>query len=163
MPNFKRKFISLSLLLLIFSVANGLFLFPVFADAKSAASDITQAEKTIIECYDATRAAERAGASITDLLIVLNEAGMLLSDANFAYNKGDYDSASSLAVESREKLDGFITQANALAETAMQENSRDFMMNVVWSLVTALGIICVGAIVWIASTRKQTNTERVVS
>jgi hypothetical protein len=78
----------------------------------------------------------------------LNEAGWFLARAQVEYKSGDFNSTLEFAAHSQEKLNGFVADADALRETAIQEHYVDFMVNVVGSIVGAISVICVGFIVW---------------
>ena len=127
-------------------------------DAKSA---ISAAQETIISGYQAVAEAEKAGANVTNLLITLNDAGMLLSKANLEYNKGDFDAAFSLANESRDKLDGLVEDANVLRDAAFQAGFWDFMVNVVGSIVGAISIVVGGFAIWFYLKKKYSGAEGV--
>ena len=150
----KLKLVFLTGLLFVYFVANVSFL--VFAvsetDAKSA---IAAAEDKVLTCYEAAAKAEDAGANITELLRFLNDAGNLLSKAKLAYNNGDFDSAFNFAVQSRDKLKGFVGEAEGLRESAMQANYEDFMFNVVGSGVGAVAVLVGGYIVWVILKRRE--------
>jgi len=128
------------------------------ADAKSA---ITTAEEAIVENYHAVADAEKAGANVTNLLITLNDAGMLLSKANLEYSQGDFDSAFNLANESRDNLDGLVEDANVLRDAALQAGFWDFMINVVESIVGAISIVVGGFAVWFYLKKKYGVAEGV--
>jgi len=109
---------------------------------------ITEAEVTVRDCYFAAVEAERAGANVTDLLAILNDAGMLLSKAQLAFEKRDFDSAVNYAEQSRTKLGDFVSKANVLKEAATQERHWDFMVNISGSTIGTVAIISVSLAVW---------------
>jgi len=137
--------------------------FCVFAvDEIDAGSAIAVAEERIAVCYQAVADADEAGANVTALLAILNEAGLLLSSANLAYKLGDFDSAFNLSLLSQEMLDGFVAEAGVLRENAMQQGYWDFMVNVVGSIVGAAVVVCGGFVVWFLLKRRYEKTGRVV-
>jgi len=79
------------------------FVFPFFvlrAGAFSgdvATSAISEAEEVVASAYEAVLEAENAGADVSGLLDKLNEAGMLLAEAQIASRLGDFDEAVLLA------------------------------------------------------------------
>jgi hypothetical protein len=122
-----------------------------FSSASSvsdASSAIAQAEQRISACYSAAGDAEKAGANMTSLLTVLDNAGMLLSEAQLAFQNGNFDSAYTLAVQGNTTLNGFESQADSLRNTAAQQGRTDFLVNVVGSTVAAFAVIAVGLSVW---------------
>jgi len=128
------------------------------ADAKTA---ITEAEGTVLICYGAAEEAERAGANISDLQGVLNEAGWLLSRAELAYEMEDFGLAVSFADQSKARLDGFVADAEVLRKTAMHAGYWDFMANVMGSSVGAVAIFFGGFAVWTFLKKREKEKERV--
>jgi hypothetical protein len=120
----------------------------VFAESSDADSAIASAKQQIVICYNAVKAAEAAGANITSMTSLLNEAGALLSESELAYSKNDFATAKNLAVQSSQSLINFVSQANALQASAAQQRSFDFWVNVVGSIIGAIGVIVAGLIVF---------------
>jgi len=134
-------------LLFIFSTVGAPFWVFAFTEADARLA-IVAAENEVVDCYTAVSETEKAGANVTGLLSILNEAGKLLSKANLAYSIGDFDSAWDFAVSSQEKLDGFLAEADGLRRAAMHERYLDFMVNIAGSIVGAISIICGSFAVW---------------
>lgn len=135
-----RKLFVIILLCLFLSIK----IAPGFAASESEASQkISEAQNAIDLAYEAASDAEKAGANITDLLTVLNEAGELLSKASFAYASKDFDSAFENADLSKVKLDGLVERANAQEKAAAQQAYSDLMLYVVGPLVGS-GILVFG-------------------
>ena len=84
------------------------------ADQSEASSAISSARSQLAECYIAAREAEAVGANITGLTWTLNDAGSLLSSAEYALSKGDFVGAEDFAIQSQSKLADFVSNANAL-------------------------------------------------
>ena len=146
----KRAFFLMALLLFIVST------FPQLAqaDQTDAATAIASAKEQILICYQAAKEAEGAGANITTLVAVLNDAGTLMSRAEFAYSVSDFDTARDLAVQSQSTLDNFISDANILRETGTQQRSQNFLINVIGSLVGAFAVVSAGIAIWSFLKRK---------
>ena len=121
----------------------------VLAEQTDAAEAITSAKAQIVTCYQAAREAEGAGANITTLTATLNDAGMLLSQAESAYSKNDFDAARNLAVQSQGMLGNLVSEANSLKQTATQQRNQDFLINMVGSLVGAFAVIGAGVATWL--------------
>jgi hypothetical protein len=124
------------------------------ADQTDAAAAIASAKEQILICYQAAKDAEGAGANITALVTVLNDAGTLLSSAEFAYSVSDFDTAGDLAVQSQSNLGDVVSEANTLKETATQQRNNDFLINVVGSLAGAFVVVGAGVVAWIFLKRK---------
>lgn len=121
------------------------------ADASVA---ISEAEQRVNVCFLAVAEAQNIGANTSQLLSVLEDAGLLLSKADVAFEKGDFDSAYGFAVQSKSRLDGVDVEAGSLRDVARQRNSVDFMFNVVGSSVVTLAVVVVACLVWFLSKRK---------
>jgi hypothetical protein len=132
---------------------------PVMANQTDAATAINSAKNTILTCYDAAKEAESAGANITLLEITLNNAGLLLSQAELAYSKNDYDGAQSLAVQSQTVLNGFTSTAQSSGLAALQQRNQDFLVNVVGSIIATLVVLVFGMLAWVYLKRKYTTEE----
>ena len=132
---------------------------PVWADQAGAATAISSAKATLLNCYNAAKQAEAAGANITVLVDALNEAGPLLSQAELAYDTQDFDEALNLATQSQAPLNNFVEEANVLGETARQQREWDFSINVIGSTVGAFAVIFAGVAVWVLLKRKYETPE----
>jgi len=121
-------------------------------DAFSAISD---ADGQVVVCYRAVADAERAGANVSSLLEVLNEAGWLLSRAKLAYSQGDFDSAVVYANECLFMLDGFVDEAEGLRRSAEAAAHWDFMVNFVGSAVGAICVVVCGYALWVFLKRRE--------
>ena len=114
-------------------------------DARSAVAEASQRVNT---CYSAAADAAKAGANVTGLLVTLDEAGGLLSKAELALAKGEFDSASTLAHLSEERLVGFEDGAVSLGDAASGSRSLDFAFGVVGSSVGAVLVVVLGFLLW---------------
>ena len=123
------------------------------ADQNSAQSAIASAQTAMGNCYQAIKQAENSGANVTSLVVSLNGAADLLSEAQLAYASGDYDSAYTYATQSQSAMNSIPTQASTLQETAKNDASQNFMIATL-SAVTAVSILCIGVGAWVALNRK---------
>ena len=143
MAHFKTLVAVVILLLLVVIIPS-----PVWAGEEDVTTAISSAKNEILNCYNAAKEAEAAGANIKILVGTLNEAGSLLSQADLAYATNDFDVAFKSAVQSQNSLNGFIAEANTLQETAIQYRNQDFLINFVGSIVGTVAVILVGLAVW---------------
>jgi hypothetical protein len=118
------------------------------ASRTEAMSEMSLAERRTKMCYEAAADAEKAGANVTYLLEVLNDAGAFLSQAHVAYGKRDFDGAEQLALLCQESLDGFEVQAGSLGNAASNQRFWDFMVYVVGSVVGALVVVISSLGIW---------------
>jgi hypothetical protein len=130
---------------------------PLVISAQSptdASSTIGVAKAQLTNAYQSALQAEQAGANITELTTTLNEAGLLLSQAEQAYSIGDYSSSQSLAVQCQEKLGDFTTRSDALKEVAVQQETQAFWVGTVYPIFGSLAVIVVGVAIWFVLKRK---------
>ena len=134
---------------------------PVWAQ-DSAASAISSARNTILSCYRAAGEAETAGANITALTATLNTATSLLSQAEFAYGAGDFDTAFNLASQSQSTLTNFVEEANALREVGVQQQNHAYLVYF-GSIIGTFAVLFAGFVVWVSLSRKYKQPEAHVS
>jgi len=126
---------------------------------EEAESAIQSAENTVLNCYKAVFEAEKAGADVSSLLQVLNEASWLLSRARVAYNNGDFNSAYKYATNCTQMLDGRVDEANSLKLEAENARRMDFLVNYVGSSVGAVAIVVGGYAFWVFLKRRGKTVE----
>jgi hypothetical protein len=146
-----RKLVFLMAVLLFLLVASS----SVVLAQSDAAAAVASAKEQIIVCYQAARDAEAAGANITSLTVVLNDAGALLSRAESAYSLKDFNAARYYAAQSVKQLSGFVSVANALKETAVQQRSLDFWVNIVGPVVGTFAVLGGGFALWVFLSRRH--------
>ena len=122
---------------------------PVFAETSSADTAISAAKSKLLESFNDARAAEAAGANITDLTDKLNVAGLLLSEAEQAYSSGNFYSAESLATQSQIELSSLFSTSNSLQVRAIQKQSLDLWMNLVGSICGTIAVLAGSIVTWI--------------
>ena len=132
-------------------------------DEGQARSAMVEADQTIRNCYLAVAAADKAGGNVSGMLSVLQDAGMLLSKADLAVGKGDFDSAYNLAVQSKARLDGFVADANSVKDAAEHNGFVDFMFNVVGSSAGTVAVVVGGFAVWFWLNRRYGKVGHVES
>ena len=151
MRGFLVCFVVLVLMLFVVDVPVRVF---AVATADEARVAVDGAEARVIACYGAVVEAEGAGGNVTELAGVLNEAGVLLSWARVAFENGEYDLASEFSSNCTGMLAGFTDRAVTLRDSAAQERSLDFMVNIVGSTVGAVAVVVAGWVLWVYLKRK---------
>ena len=114
-------------------------------DARSA---IASAQNVLINCYNAAKASEAAGANITGLQVSLNAAGASLSNAELAYSNGDYNSAVNYANQCQSILSNFVPEANTLKASGEQLQMQSLVI-FAGSIAGVLIIVGAGYVVWL--------------
>ncbi len=148
----------IGILFLAASIAVLLIMPSVVTAQSSAASAISAAQSKLVSCFDAARSAEAAGANISQLTSTLNDAGLLLSNAQLAYSNGNYGDAQNYASQSQNVLSNFVSNANSLQATAAQNRTIGtlyFVGSILGSVVVVVG----GVAVWVLLKRKYGNSE----
>jgi hypothetical protein len=128
-----------------------------------AQSAIAAAQEQLIVCYQAVANASNAGANVTSLLLVLDQAGGNLSRADLAYDVGDNASAQSYAEQSLNLLvqSDVVARANALGNLAAVASFRGLMINIVGSFLGTVAVICGGFFVWTVLKKSYAKGEGV--
>lgn len=147
--------------LVLFVFVGGVSLRCFGVSGEDASSAVLAAEGKVVACYGAVADAQKAGADVSGLLGVLNEAGWFLSRAKLAYGEGDFDSAVAYADNCSSRLDGFVEQAEGLRLDAERAGFWDFMVNFVGSAVGAVCVVVGGFAVWVFLKRREEIRERV--
>jgi hypothetical protein len=127
--------------------------------SQEAESTIQSAEDAVLDCYEAVFEAEKAGANVSSLLQVLNEAGWLLSRARVAYNNGDFNLAYDYATNCTKMLDGLADKADSLKLEAEDARRMDFLVNYVGSSVGTVAIVVGGYAFWVFLKRREKTVE----
>jgi len=101
MQSSKLCFLSASVLLFALFL---MLMFPVSAagNQEVAAFSISEAEWSMVQAYEAVLGAESADADVSGLLVRLNDAAALLSEARMAFDVGDFDEAAGYAESTSE-------------------------------------------------------------
>ena len=123
----------------------------VFSESEAQLA-VKAAEDRILVCYEAASDAASSGANVSTLLLVLDEAGALCSKAKLADQNGDFESATSLATLSVEKLNSFVDDASFLEQEASRQQFMDFMILAASVAATVL-VLFVSVVAWIVLNR----------
>jgi hypothetical protein len=131
---------------------------PVSASQGSAQNVINQVKSNMKECYDALLQAEKAGADINNLTVTLNSAALRLSNAELAYQSGDYDKAYGLANQAQSKLDGFQAHADSLKQATLASSRFNEFFSV---MLLAIGTLLfgLGIAVWLILGKRERRNQ----
>ena len=124
---------------------------------QDASAVISSTQANLMSCYDATRAAEAAGANITQLTAILNQAGNLIASAQLAYSENDSASAMNLAGQSQQLLNGFVSTANSLENSARTQTFDSFLVNFVGSTAVVVAVIAASVCLWVFLKRRYST------
>ncbi len=142
---------------LILTLACPLFAFG--ADSQTdAANAIASAKRSLLSNYTAVQATEKAGANVSALVESLNEVSSLLSNAELAYSKNDYSSATDLAIQSQTQLNSLTTEINAVKTSATSQGNQNFLVMLA-SVVGTGVVLSIGTAGWVYLNKKQQVQE----
>ena len=113
MQSSKLRFLSATVLLLVLFL---MLMFPVSAagNQEVAASSISEAELSMVQAYEAVLDAESADADVSGLLVRLNDAAALLSEARMTFDVGDFDEAAGYAESTSEVVYEIVDEVELL-------------------------------------------------
>jgi hypothetical protein len=139
----------------VFSVSI-FFVFPLghASSQLDTSSAIEVAKIQFINAYRSVQQAEQTGANVTDLTAMLNDVGLLLSEADQAYSIGDFDASHSLAVQCQGLLVDFANKVDVLKEAATQQSANDFWLKIVYPIFGSLAVIVAGFAIWYGLKKK---------
>ncbi len=110
----------------------------VFAQTDETASKLLAANHSVEQAFNAVLNAEKAGGNVTQLLLKLNTAGQLLTEAQNAYNSGTTTNVTA----NTEKVRQIAGQVNAAAITlrsvSLVESQNTFWLTLIFSVVGAI-------------------------
>ena len=98
----KTSFLSATFLLFALSSTLLVSVSATASSSERALSTISEAEESIGEAYNTVLDAERVGADVSDLLVRLNDAAALLSEAHMALEVGNLEEATRFAESTSE-------------------------------------------------------------
>ena len=102
---------------------------------EEAASAISEADQSLAQAYNAVLEAERVGADVSGLLVKLNDAVGLLSEARKSFELGSFDEAVRFAQLSIEGGRGVVSGAESLEVDANSANVTRFWWFLVGSVL----------------------------
>ncbi|MCW3997873.1 MAG: hypothetical protein NWF10_04815 [Candidatus Bathyarchaeota archaeon] len=150
--------IAICIVALIFAVGYVPVCFAV--DVVEATSAINQAELSLNSAFVAVAEADDAGADVVRLLDKLDVAGDFLSGAHLAFRAGDHESASLLAVECSNSVEGLATDAGWLKADAERTKTNNLLLTAVGSGVGLVLLLVLGIVGW--RVFKKRYSERVL-
>jgi len=153
-----KHFVKRAILLLIALTFVGCLPIVVLAQGDASAV-VATARQQLVASYDSARRAEAAGANISSLTSVLNNAGDILSRAELADSKGDFAAAQSFASQCTQSLSNFAAEAEALRSVAVQQGNLNFWVNIVGSAAGAVAVIVGGFVVWRVIKKRYGSVE----
>jgi len=139
---------SVSFLLVL--VLAGLFSHGVFVvrGADEASSSVGEADVAVRRAFNATLDAERAGANVSGLILRLNEAGEILTEAEMALGNGNSSEAAGKAGQCIGIAQSVKGDADVLKASALDGARTVFWASLTFSVVGIAVFVVVLALVW---------------
>jgi hypothetical protein len=120
----------------------------VFAQTDQTDSKLQAANTAVDQAFSALLEAEKAGANVTDLQVQLNNAAVILAQAENSYRTGDINAAQAQADSVLPIAQEITTVAQADKQTASVSSQNAFRTTIVFTLVVALVFVLVLILVW---------------
>jgi hypothetical protein len=128
----------LSETVLLFALSSTLMLsVSATGNQEVAASTISEAEESMARAYEAVLDAERVGADISGLLVRLNDAAALLSNAHMAFDVEDFEEATRFAESTSEVGYEVVDEAELLE---IEANNAQVDKSWLFLVTSALGV-----------------------
>jgi CHASE3 domain sensor protein len=115
------------------------------AQTNNAESELPAANNAIGQAFNAIKAAEKAGANVTDLIVELNGAAELLTSAE---NSREPDIVAAQADSILSISQDVKTAALEAKQTAIVSNQNAFLSNILLSIISALVFILALFLIW---------------
>lgn len=136
-------------LLLVLAVAGLLLYGPLCVKgADEASSSVPEADVAVRQAFQATLNAERAGANVSGLMLRLNEAGVILGEAEIAFGNGDSSGAAGNASLCIGIAGSVKSDADVLKASALDEAQAVFQTSLIVSVVGIATFVVVLVLVW---------------
>jgi hypothetical protein len=110
----------------------------VFAQTDQTTSKLQTASNALERAFNVVLGAEKAGGNVTQLLVKLNTAGVLLAEAQNAYNSGNTTNVSFIADNVRQIADQVNSDAVNLRNASVLNSQNSFWLTLVFSVVGAV-------------------------
>jgi hypothetical protein len=142
----RLRFIAAIVLLLVLSSFLPRSVFAV--GNQEASSTISEADQVVKQAYMTVLDAESAGANVTGLLARLNDAAVLLVQAEMAYRNADTNTAADKANNALSIAAGVQTSAVDARDTALVSGQNALWSTVAFSSIGAAALVLALSLVW---------------
>ncbi len=158
-----KRVLRVSVSFLLVLVLVGLFSRSVFVvrGADDAVSSVGEADAAVRGAFNATLNAEKAAANVSGLILRLNEAGVLLDEAEVALANGNSSEAARKAGQCIGIAESVKSDADALKASALDQAGTVFWTYLTFSVVSSAVFVVVLLLVW--RRFKRGYTGRVLS
>jgi hypothetical protein len=145
-----KRILKVSVSFLLVLVLVGLFSHGVFVvrGADEASSSVGEADVAVRRAFNATLEAEGAGANVSGLIVRLNEAGGILTEAEIALGNGNSSEAASKAVQCIGIAQSVKSDADVLKASALEKARTVFWASLAFSVVGIVAFVVVLMLVW---------------
>ena len=109
----------------------------VFGQTDQTSSKLQIASVAVEKAFNVVLDAEKAGGNVTQLLLKLNTAGVLLAAAQNAYNSGNTANVTLIAENVRQIADQVNGDAINLRNASFVESQNSFWLTLIFSIVGA--------------------------
>jgi hypothetical protein len=142
------RFSSIILLALLILSICFLGLNTAFAQTNQADSKLQAANNSVNQAFNAVLDAEKAGATVTDLLAQLNTAADILAQAENSYRAGDINASIAKANSLLPITQEIANNAQVLKQSAIVNTQNNFWSTIIFTVVIAVVFVLVLFFVW---------------
>jgi hypothetical protein len=119
-----------------------------FAQTNQADSKLQSANQSVNQAFTAVLDAQKAGATVTDLLSQLNTAADILAQAENSYRAGDINASIAKANSLFPITQGITNNAQVLKQSAIVDNQNNFWSTIIFTVVIAVVFVLVLFFIW---------------
>jgi hypothetical protein len=133
----------------------------VFAQTDQSASRLQKANSAVEKAFNNVLEAEKAGGNVTQLLEKLDSAGVLLAEAQNAYNSGNTASIPSIVENALQIADQVNRDALNLRDVSLVESQNSFWLTLTFSVVGA--VVLGGFLLFVWRRFKRSYTKKLLA
>lgn len=109
---------------------------------------IAEADNALKQAFGVVLAAEKEGANVSALITKMNQAGMLLAQAEVDYRSGNSGEAADKAAQCLAALQGVSDEALAMRDKALQNAQQAFWNTIAITIVSSVIFVIVLVLIW---------------
>jgi len=129
--------------------------------AEDVPKELQEATDKVYEAFDTVLSAEKAGADTSQLLIKLNKANVMLSNAYSSFRSGSDEAATNNATLCSELAKNVTMNASKLKASALERFISDFSRNTILFVISTILIVLLSVFVWMKVSSRERKTENV--
>jgi di/tricarboxylate transporter len=145
----RSKLSSITLLVILILSTGILSVYPTIAQTDQTTSKLQLANTAVNQAFNAVLDAEAVGANMTRLLVQINYADSLLSQAENSYRTGDFSTAATKAESLLPIAQQIATSAQNAKQNAVISSQNAFWLTIAFTIIGIVMLIEVLFLVWL--------------